>query len=88
MRQNISGSEIFFYQIERFSIFRGPVKRDIFFDNGDYVTDHVRKCFDKIVVEICKSYKCLDVSDAYKDLLILNSFNFFKVYADAFSRND
>lgn len=59
-----------------------------FFDSGNHEADYIRKCFDKTKIKICKSYECLNVSDAYRDLPILNSFNFFEVHADTFDRND
>lgn len=60
----------------------------IFFNNGNHEADYIEKCSDKMAVKICKSYKCLNVSNAYRGLPILNSFNFLEVYANDFSRND
>ena len=50
--------------------------------------DYIKKYIDEMAVENCKSYEYLDVSNARKGLLTLNSFNFFGVHADAFGRND
>ena len=61
---------------------------DAFLDSSDHRADYVRKCSDRMAVEICKSYKFLDISNAHKGRLILNSFNFLEVHADAFGRND
>ena len=58
------------------------------FDSGDHGADYVGKCSDKTAVEIYKSYECLDVSNVRRCLPILNSFNFFRVHADVFGRND
>ena len=60
----------------------------IFFDSGNHGADYIGKCSEKMVVEICKSYKCLDISNAYRSFPILNSFNFLRVYADTFGKND
>ena len=64
------------------------MKCDILFDSSNYGAEYVRKYFDETAVEICKSYKCLDVSNTRKGLLIPNNFNFPGVYADTFGRND
>ena len=61
---------------------------DILFDSDNHGANYVEKCSDKTAVEIRKSYECLDFSNASRDLLILNSFNFFGVHTDVFDRND
>ena len=60
----------------------------IFFDSGNYRADYIRKYSNKTAVEICKSYECPNVFNAYKSFPILNSFNFLGVHTDAFDRND
>ena len=61
---------------------------DIFFDSGDYGADYIGKWSDKMAIEICKFFECLDISNAYRGLQILNSFNFLGIHTDAFDRND
>ena len=60
----------------------------VLFDSSDHGADYIRKCSDETTVEICKSYKYLDISNVYRGLPILNSFNFLGVYADIFGKND
>ena len=79
---------MFFEQFKRFLTFGGLVKCGIFFDNSNYVADYIGKCSDKTAVVIGKFYECLDVSNSYKGLSILNSFNYLGIYADIFGRND
>ena len=64
------------------------MKYGIFIDSSNHGVNYVGKYSDKRVVEICKSYKCLDISNVRKGLPILNNFNFFKVCADTFGRKD
>ena len=54
----------------------GLVKCGILFDSGDHGVDYIGKCSDETVIKICKSYECLDISNACRGLPILNSFNF------------
>ena len=61
---------------------------DILFNSGNHGADYVGKCSDETMVEICKSYECLNVSNIHRDLLILNNFNLYRVHSDAFGRND
>ena len=60
----------------------------VLFNSSDHGADYVGKCSDETALEICKFYECLDVFNTRRGLLILNSFNFLGVYADAFGRND
>ena len=60
----------------------------ILFESGNYGVHYVKKCSDEMVVEICESYECLDVSNTHRGLSILNSFIFLRVYVDAFDKND
>lgn len=69
-------------------IFGDPVKCGVLFNIGNYRTDYVEKCSDETVVEICTFYECLHISNACRGLLIFISFNFLRVYVDAFSIKD
>lgn len=68
--------------------FGGLLECNIFFDNSNHKADYIGKYSDKTVIEICKSYEYLNVSNIRKSLSILNNFNFLKVYTDAFGGNN
>lgn len=41
-----------------------------------------------MIIKIYKSYKSLNVFNICKNFFLLNSFNFFKIYIDAFNKNN
>lgn len=64
------------------------MKGFIFFNSINHRMYNVEKCSNKIVIKICKPYKCLNVLNASWRLLILKGFDFFRIYMDTFNRDD
>lgn len=69
-------------------IFKGLVEHGILFDIGNHKAKYIIKYFNKTARKNNKSYECLDVSDACRNLPIFNNFNFFGIHANAFDRNN
>lgn len=49
---------------------------------------NIREYSDETMIEMCKSYKYLDVFDVGRGLLISNGFDIFGVHTGALSRDD
>lgn len=64
------------------------MKSFIFFNGINLGIYNIRKCSYKTAIEICKPYKYLNVLNTGWNLPILNAFDLFGVYANAFNKDD
>lgn len=79
---------MFFQQFKAFLTINKLIKNFIFFNNINHETYNIEKSSNETAIEICKPYKCLDVFNVNQGFPILNGFDFFEVYADAFSEDN
>lgn len=73
---------------QKFLIINRPIKGFILFDDINHEAYDIGECSNKTVIEVCKPYKHLDILNAGRGFLVFNNFNFFRIHADAFNRND
>ena len=63
MKKITTSQTFFFFEIIKIG---GLVECGILFDSDNHRADYVKKCSNEILVEICKSNKYLDVSNAHR----------------------